>query len=215
MTSRHSSRLASFRGIRPRIDAIASTTLPQGGSFTMSVSRTEGLTAVVLVGTGAVTHWVDGGLPLIVPLSFTQQASSVTASIPADFNVAPVGFYMLFAMVDDIPSDGVVVQLTDSLTVSVPPQPGSPAMAGTVRPNPFSNGFGSPGISRVRARPRSESSTSAAGPCSSIPRIERPVGTSSSGMDSIVGRPAAPRVFLLRVDVGGLDWRSRLVHLGH
>jgi hypothetical protein len=34
-------------------------------------------------------------------------------SLPTDPNLLPLGFYMLFAMVDDIPSKGVVVQIVE------------------------------------------------------------------------------------------------------
>lgn len=43
----------------------------------------------------------------------------VTATLPADPNVLPIGHYMVFAMVDDIPSIGRIVQVTDD-----PPVPG-------------------------------------------------------------------------------------------
>ncbi len=100
-----------LRGIRPRIDSLSTTDLVNGEPFTMAVSRTAAVTSVVLLGTSAVTHWVDGGVPRLLRLPFTQVGDTVEGTVPVDSNVAPVGFYILFAMVDDIPSVGRIVRV--------------------------------------------------------------------------------------------------------
>ena len=46
-----------FRGVRPQINSISSTSIPVGGSFTFDISRTSNLTEVVVIGGRAVTHW--------------------------------------------------------------------------------------------------------------------------------------------------------------
>lgn len=64
-----------FRGVRPSIDTISSTEFSYGGNFTMTVSLTNAVTKVVLLGTNAVTHWIDGGIPRYVQLPFQQSGS--------------------------------------------------------------------------------------------------------------------------------------------
>jgi hypothetical protein len=98
-----------FRGPRPVIDAISTTTLVRGQRFTMDVSMAPAVTAVVLIGAQAVTHYVDGAVPRRLALSFTQQGSSLDVRVPAAPLAAPSGWYLLFVMVDDVPSDGRLV----------------------------------------------------------------------------------------------------------
>lgn len=100
-----------FRGPRPRMNSLSTKRSTNGGSFTLEVSRTAAITQLVLMGMNAITHWMDGGVPRRLSLPFTQTGTTVTAQIPADPVVAMSGFYLLFAMVDDIPSEGVIVQV--------------------------------------------------------------------------------------------------------
>lgn len=125
-----------FRGVRPRIDSISTSDLQRGFPFTMAVSRTESVTSVMLIGTMAVTHWVDGGIPRLLSLPFTQSGSTLTVGMPSDPIVAPTGYYIVFALVDDIPSEGVIVRVLGTPTVSVNDAP--PAnLRLTMSPNPF------------------------------------------------------------------------------
>lgn len=101
-----------FRGPRPRIDRISSTDLRRGATVTLDFAQTRAPTTAVLLGTGAVTHWMDGGVPRLLQLDLVQEGSEVRATIPADPVRAPLGYYLLFLMVDDIPSEGVVVRVT-------------------------------------------------------------------------------------------------------
>jgi hypothetical protein len=58
----------------------------------------------VLIHPGAVTHQVDTD-QRSVPLSFTGSGGSYTVKAPASANVAPPGYYMLFALnADGVPS---------------------------------------------------------------------------------------------------------------
>jgi hypothetical protein len=66
---------------------------------------------VVLIGTAAPTHWVDGGLPRRLVLPLTQSGSTITTYLPIDPNTLPLGHYMLFAMVDDIPSVAKIIRV--------------------------------------------------------------------------------------------------------
>lgn len=100
-----------FRGVRPRIDALGATVFARGGQVTFSVFPATRLTRVVLLGTGAHTHWVDAGVPRRLELPVQQSGTAVTATLPTDPDELPVGFYLLFAMVDDVPSVARIVQV--------------------------------------------------------------------------------------------------------
>ncbi|MEO6463693.1 MAG: galactose oxidase-like domain-containing protein, partial [Candidatus Eisenbacteria bacterium] len=129
-----------FRGLRPRIASRWPLDLRSGTTFSFSVTRTDQVTGVVLVGANAATHWVDGGVPRAVALTFQQAGSKVTASIPGDRNRVPVGHYLLFAVVDDIPSNGLMARVIDDTVVGVPSRPGE-RLAARLFPNPARGGF--------------------------------------------------------------------------
>jgi len=101
-----------FRGVRPRIDSLSTTDLVLGSNFTMNVSFVSALSKVVLVSARAVTHWVDGGPQRFLSLDFTQNGALVSATVPSDTSRALAGYYILFAIVDDIPSVGRIVRIT-------------------------------------------------------------------------------------------------------
>ena len=63
----------------------------------------------------AVTHWMDGGIPRHLSLPFTQSGTTATIAVPVTAEQAPQGWYLLFGLVDDIPSNGVMVHLTRSV----------------------------------------------------------------------------------------------------
>lgn len=106
-----------FRGIRPEIRSLSSTDLRPGGSLSFNLEFTERPDAVILVSARAATHWVDGGPQRYLPLSFEMKNSSVTASIPDDEVKALAGYYMLFVLVDDIPSQGKIVRILPDFEV--------------------------------------------------------------------------------------------------
>ncbi len=62
----------------------------------------------------AISHWMDGGVPRLLLLSFSQVGQQVSARIPSDPIRAMPGYYLLFAMVDDIPSVGRIVVVDDA-----------------------------------------------------------------------------------------------------
>lgn len=102
-----------FRGPRPRIESVDETMLVRGASVDLSFSRTAIPTEVVLLGTNAVTHWVDAGVPRMVALPFrTAGDGQISIDIPSDEVELPVGWYNLFVMVDDIPSEGRIVHVS-------------------------------------------------------------------------------------------------------
>lgn len=114
-----------FRGVRPRIDFLSTSDLVQGSNFTLQVSFTAAITELVLVSARTVTHWVDGGPQRFLSLDFTQDGAEVLAGIPSDPAKALAGYYILFAMVDDIPSAGRIVRVTTAPA----PRPALPSIS--------------------------------------------------------------------------------------
>jgi hypothetical protein len=109
-----------FRGPRPVIDAISTTTLVRGQSFTLDVSRAPVVTSVVLIGAQAVTHYIDGAVPRRLALPFFQQGTVIEARMPEGQFAAPPGWYLLFVMVDDVPSDGRIVFVPAAAPLAAP-----------------------------------------------------------------------------------------------
>jgi hypothetical protein len=58
---------------------------------------------------------VDGGIPRRLVLPVRQDGSSATVELPVNPNVVPLGRYLLFAMVDDIPSVAQIVKIRPRL----------------------------------------------------------------------------------------------------
>jgi len=79
---------------RPTIDTAPSST-GYGAQLDIATGSPTSIRKVALVRLGAVTH-SDNMEQRYIPLSFTAGASSLTATAPANANVAPPGFYMLF-----------------------------------------------------------------------------------------------------------------------
>jgi len=100
-----------FRGVRPQMTTLSATQLPRGGIVSMGVFPATQLTHIVLIGTGATTHWVDAGVQRRLVLPVSQAGSTATVALPLDRNILPAGHYILFAMVDDIPSVGRIVRI--------------------------------------------------------------------------------------------------------
>lgn len=107
-----------FRGVRPRIDSLSTTDLVVGSNFTVRVSLTAALTQLALVSARATTHWNDGGPQRYLSLDYSQNGSEVQVAVPNDPARALAGWYILYAMVDDIPSVGRMVRITPT---PVPP----------------------------------------------------------------------------------------------
>jgi hypothetical protein len=103
-----------LRGVRPQITSISSTTPQRGGTVTLGIAPQTQLTSVVLMGNETHTHWVSGGVPRRLVLPVTQVGGTATFTLPSDPNVLPLGFYMVSAMVDDIPSVARIVQVMPS-----------------------------------------------------------------------------------------------------
>ena len=103
---------------RPVIDA-APSVADYGLPFRIDTVQASSIAKVALVRLGAVTHSVNME-QRYVPLSFSAGDGSLTATAPANANVAPPGVYMLF-LVDSagVPSVAKMVTVTGNSAPSV------------------------------------------------------------------------------------------------
>lgn len=99
------------RGVRPELSGLSDTSPSRGATFSLSVFPRTQLTSIVLMGMQSHTHWLDGGIARRLELPVAQFGSLVSVTLPTDVNEIPVGWYMLFGMVDDIPSEALIVRI--------------------------------------------------------------------------------------------------------
>jgi hypothetical protein len=99
-----------FNGPRPTITS-APTSISYGSQFTVSTPDAAQITKVSLIRAGSVTHHFNAG-QRYVPLSFQQNAGSLTITAPANGNVAPPGYYLLFILnANGVPSIAPLMQV--------------------------------------------------------------------------------------------------------
>lgn len=98
---------------RPSILSPAgTTTVPNGGTFTITTSGPVKTIAMVRV--GSTTHTVNTDQRrMVLAYSHKQGTLSYSATVPANPGVAVPGFWMLFVVTDDgVPSVATFVQIT-------------------------------------------------------------------------------------------------------
>ena len=100
-----------FRGVRPQLAGLSDPTPIRGATIEVDVSPDTRLTSVVLMGMQSTTHWVDGGVPRRLELPVTQVGARASFVLPTDPGILPLGWYLLFGMVDDIPSVGLTLRI--------------------------------------------------------------------------------------------------------
>ena len=83
-----------FKGARPTISD-APAVIQYGASFTVQTPDAASIASVALIRPGAVTHSFDEDQRFL-SLSFTAGAGSLNIQAPANANLAPPGYYMLF-----------------------------------------------------------------------------------------------------------------------
>ena len=107
---------------RPEVTS-APTELPYSAPFWISTPNPASIGKVALVRLGAVTHSVNME-QRYVPLSFSVGAGTVSATSPANANVAPPGVYMLFVIgTDGVPSVARMVRVDATASPPSPPPP--------------------------------------------------------------------------------------------
>jgi hypothetical protein len=131
-----------FRGIRPEISNLNKTVFKRGESIEFDVAKTNALTSVILMSNAVLTHFMNSGNNRFLELDFAQTGNAVSAALPTDSLHLMPGWYMLFGMVDDIPSVGKMIKIEKGLTpVSGIEQPNRDSFSATVFPNPAGRQF--------------------------------------------------------------------------
>jgi hypothetical protein len=99
-----------FKGARPTVTQSPGKIL-YGSNFFVATPNAASIGKVVLIRTGAVTHAFDQNTRY-VPLSFQQAAGGLTVTAPANGNIAPPGYYMLFVVNSaGVPSVAPILQV--------------------------------------------------------------------------------------------------------
>ena len=111
-----------FKGIRPEMKDLTQTDFPRGSEIVFRIAKTSAPTSIVLKGTEAVTHFMNTGIARFLELPFTQKGDTIHVKLPSDKVELPIGFYILFAMTDDIPSVGKIVHISPAIIAGVPLQ---------------------------------------------------------------------------------------------
>ena len=85
-----------FNGPRPTITAIPSS-VAYGSNLTVQTPNAATITSVALLRPGSMTHGFNQEQRFI-PLTFQQATGALTVQAPANANLAPPGYYMLFIL---------------------------------------------------------------------------------------------------------------------
>jgi hypothetical protein len=109
-----------FKGARPTYTA-APGLVQYGASFTVQSPAAASIASVAFIRPGSVTHSFDED-QRYVPLTFSASGSTLTIQAPANANLAPPGYYMLFIVNSSgVPSIASFVQLPSPSADSQPP----------------------------------------------------------------------------------------------
>jgi hypothetical protein len=98
---------------RPTISGVAPGTLHYGDEFNLSTPDADSIKSVLLIRAGAVTHSFDFE-QRFVGLTFQVVGGGLQPKAPANGNLAPPGYYLLFIVnKDGIPSVAKLVRLSN------------------------------------------------------------------------------------------------------
>jgi hypothetical protein len=98
-----------FKGARPTIGS-APTTITYKQVFSVATPDAANITKVAFMGLGSVTHSMNSGQSFQT-LAFTQGAGVLNVTAPATPTMTPPGYYMLFILVNGVPSVAKIVQI--------------------------------------------------------------------------------------------------------
>jgi len=97
-------------GARPTISSAPATTT-YGGTITVQTPDAARIAAVSLIRLGSATHAFDMD-QRFVPLVFTTSSGALNIQAPANANLAPPGYYMLFILdTNGIPSVAAILKV--------------------------------------------------------------------------------------------------------
>jgi hypothetical protein len=109
-----------FRGARPAIGSVPSV-LSYATNFLLQTADAASVASVALIRPAAVTHSFDED-QRFVPLTFVQNGGSLTVEAPANANLAPPGYYMLFIVNSSgVPSTAAWVRFGGTAQDTQPP----------------------------------------------------------------------------------------------
>ena len=99
-----------FKGSRPTITPAAGPD-DSGSTMDLVTPQAADIAKVSLVSLGSITHTADWN-QRFVDLSFTRTGNTLTVDAPANANIAPANYYMVFAVDSNgVPSVARIVQL--------------------------------------------------------------------------------------------------------
>jgi hypothetical protein len=98
-----------FRGVRPEIMNLNVKRFSKGDELAFEIARTDSITGLLLMANAVNTHFMNSSSNRFIELEYEQTNGKVTALLPSDSLILFDGFYMLFAMVDDIPSIAEII----------------------------------------------------------------------------------------------------------
>lgn len=111
-----------FKGPRPTIDSVSVGTA-YGATLSVATPDAAAIASVALVRPGTVTHAFNEN-QRYVPLTFTQATGGLSVQLPANGNIAPPGYYMLFLVNSNgVPSLATWLQLGGTAAPPPPPLP--------------------------------------------------------------------------------------------
>ncbi len=117
-----------FKGARPTISS-APSSISYGSGFNVSMGDSSTVSAVNLVSLGSDTHQSDMDQHF-VPLTFTQNGSTLNIQAPSGGTYAPPGHYMLFILNGNgVPAVAPIIAVT--------PPPTAPGMPTAVTASPL------------------------------------------------------------------------------
>lgn len=100
-----------FQGPRPQIIA-APATIEYGGTFAMSFTSASSSHTIALIRLSSVTHSVNMDQRYMRLAEGVAAGGSLTIAAPANGNVAPPGYYMLFVVnAQGVPSQSAIVKV--------------------------------------------------------------------------------------------------------
>ncbi len=124
-----------FRGVRPEIQNLNTTSIERGGKIEFDFAKTDSVTEVILMSNAVVTHFMNSGTNRYLSLPFEQIGNHISTTLPIDSVKLIPGYYMLFIMVDDIPSVGQILEVKNEVISAIEPEFGHKGEI-TLSPNP-------------------------------------------------------------------------------